>query len=151
MKFFGSVEEVLDFAIAEEKAAAEFYRNLAQKMDKPWMRQVLENFAVEEVVHQQKLLLVKEQKLLLPAEDKIMTLGPGAYRVEAKSGEEQEYQQALLLAMEKEKAALKLYTDLAASTENADLNVLFLDLAQEEAKHKLRFEIEYDEQFLTEN
>ena len=28
---------------------------------------------------------------------------------------------------------------------------LFLSLAQEEAKHKLRFEIEYDDMILTEN
>ena len=34
---------------------------------------------------------------------------------------------------------------------DAELKSLFLRLAQEEAKHKLHFEIEYDEHILTEN
>ena len=62
-----------------------------------------------------------------------------------------DYQQALIVAMKKEKAAFKLYSDLAASTDDENLRTILLGLAQEEAKHKLRFEIEYDEQFLSEN
>jgi len=49
------------------------------------------------------------------------------------------------------KASFRLYTDLAARSENADLVTLFEALAQEEAKHKLRFEVEYDEYVLREN
>ena len=49
--------------------------------------------------------------------------------------------------MEKEKAAFKLYNDLAATTENAEIRDLLLALAQEEAKHKLRFEVEYEKHF----
>ena len=55
------------------------------------------------------------------------------------------------VAMKKEKAAFRLYTDLAASTDDADLKATLLLLAQEEAKHKLRFELEYDEQILKDN
>ena len=66
-------------------------------------------------------------------------------------GSELDYQQALIVAMKKEKAAFKLYTNLAEHTEQQEYRHLFRALAQEEAKHKLRFEIEYDEQFLTEN
>lgn len=61
------------------------------------------------------------------------------------------YQEALILAMKKEKAAFKLYHTLAAKAPNEDIKSIFLALAQEEAKHKLRFEIEYDEFVLTEN
>ena len=62
-----------------------------------------------------------------------------------------DYQQALLLAMKKEKAAFKLYSALADRAPNAQLKDVFLGLAQEESKHKLRFEIEYDEYVLREN
>ena len=55
------------------------------------------------------------------------------------------------MAMKAEKAAFKLYTDLAAATDDDGLKQIFLDLAQEEAKHKLRFELEYDDSILTEN
>jgi rubrerythrin len=60
------------------------------------------------------------------------------------------YQEALIVAMKKEKAAFKLYTDLAASTADERIKATFSALAQEEAKHKLRFEIEYDNLLLLE-
>ena len=62
-----------------------------------------------------------------------------------------DYQQALILAMNKEKAAFRMYTDLAAAAPEEGLRNTFLALAQEEAKHKLRFEIEYDEEVMSEN
>ena len=61
------------------------------------------------------------------------------------------YQDALILAMKKEKYAFKLYTNLADYAKAENLKNIFLMLAQEEAKHKLRFEIEYDEFVLKEN
>jgi rubrerythrin len=53
--------------------------------------------------------------------------------------------------MKAEKAAYTLYNSLAEATDNGELKKLFLMLAQEEAKHKLRFEVEYDEVVLAEN
>jgi len=53
--------------------------------------------------------------------------------------------------MKKEKAAFRMYNDLASKAKKPELKALFLNLAQEEAKHKLRFEVEYDEHFLPEN
>jgi rubrerythrin len=62
-----------------------------------------------------------------------------------------DYQEALILAMKKEKSAFKLYSDLAKIVLEDNLKSLFLMLAQEEAKHKLRFELEYDREILKEN
>ncbi len=62
-----------------------------------------------------------------------------------------DYQNALILAMKKEKAAYRLYLNLAAVAEAEELTNIFLYIAQEEAKHKLRFEIEYDDVVLKEN
>jgi rubrerythrin len=53
--------------------------------------------------------------------------------------------------MKKEKASYKLYFDMASSVESETLRQTLLGLAQEEAKHKLRLEIEYDQQILKEN
>jgi rubrerythrin len=55
-----------------------------------------------------------------------------------------DFQDALILAMKAEKAAYRLYNDLAEATDDENARNMFLTLAQEEAKHKLRFEIEYD-------
>jgi rubrerythrin len=58
------------------------------------------------------------------------------------------YQEALLFAMKSEKAAFIMYTKLAEVTDDSSLAKVFLSLAQEEAKHKLRFELEYDDHVL---
>jgi rubrerythrin len=88
---------------------------------------------------------------MAPATDKIVDLKIGDYLVDADTDAELDYQQALILAMKQEKAAFKLYTDMAGATADADLKAVLQSLAEEEAKHKLRFEIEYDEYILTEN
>ena len=154
MKHFESVNDVLDFAIEREQEAAEFYTDLANKMDRPWMQQVFEQFAGEERGHKEKLLAVKSGKTVLFAKQKVLDLKIGDYLVDVDAEQaptELDYQEALIVAMKKEKAAFKLYTDLASSTDDEHLARLLQGLAQEEAKHKLRFEIEYDEQFLKEN
>ena len=145
MERFESIDAVLDFAIKEEEAAAEFYSKLASKMEKPWMKEAFSDFAKEELGHKAKLLEVKKGKALISAEAKVQDLKVGDYLVDSEPQDDMDYQDALILAMKKEKAAFKLYLDLAASTEDERLRQSFLALAQEEAKHKLRFEIEYDD------
>ena len=44
-----------------------------------------------------------------------------------------------------------LYLNLASVAEAEELTDTFLALAQEEAKHKLRFEIEYEDEILKED
>jgi rubrerythrin len=61
------------------------------------------------------------------------------------------YKDALIFAMQKEKASFHLYFDLAREIKNQIHRDIFLSLAQEEARHKLRFEIEYDDVVLKEN
>jgi len=72
------------------------------------------------------------------------------YVVDVAPSPDMNYQGALILAMKKEKAAFRLYTDLAASAADEKVKGTFLALAQEEARHKLRFEVEYDD-MLVEN
>ena len=67
------------------------------------------------------------------------------YQVAVEPNPQMTYQDALTVAMKKEKAAFKLYSDLAATAPDEKTKTLFLALAQEEARHKLRFEIEYDD------
>jgi rubrerythrin len=154
MQEFRSVNDILDFAISEEEAAAKFYTALAAKMTRDWMQKIFEGFADEEKGHKEKLLSVKTGNVALLTDEAVTDLKIGDYLIEVEpevQGSEMDYQQALIMAMKKEKAAFKLYTDLAEQTEQQEYCHLFRALAQEEAKHKLRFEIEYDEQFLTEN
>ena len=148
METFQTVDEILDFAITREEEAAQFYRALAKQTDAIGMREMFEEFAREEVIHREKLLLVKEQKLLLPAKDKLLDLRVSRYDVEIAPEQEHDYQQALLLAIRKEKAARILYEDLAERTQETNAHTVLVALAQEEAKHQHYFEKQYDNYFL---
>ncbi len=151
MKKWNTLEDVLDFAIDSEEEAVQFYTRLAERVEKPGVRAVFEGFAREEQGHKAKLTAIKEGRGDLPAPAKIQDLKIGDYLVEQKPDAELDYQQALILAMKKEKAAFRLYSDLADVAQDEKLRQTFQALAQEEAKHKLRFEIEYDDNILKEN
>ena len=150
MDTFNSFVAVLDFAIDKEIEANRFYVDLAKQMKNPTMREVFEAFAKEELGHKAKLEAIKQGKEIPPAKN-ITDLQIADYTVDVEAAEDMSYQDALILAMKKEKAAFRLYLDLADQVENDDQKALFLSLAQEEAKHKLRFEIEYDDFVLNQN
>jgi rubrerythrin len=145
------LEEILDFAIEKEQEAVDFYTDLAGKVKSPAMQSVFKQFAQEERGHKAKLQGVKSGRTSLVSTGKVPQLALGDYLVAEAAGPEISYQDALILAMKREKAAYRLYSDLAAQVDDAEVRELLLGLAQEEAKHKLRFEVEYDENILTEN
>jgi rubrerythrin len=151
MADLNSVDEILDFAIGKEQEAADFYAGLAGRAKSPAMKATFEQFAGEERGHKTKLQGVKSGKKLLASQAKIQDLKIGDYLVEEQPSDDLDYQDALIIAMKAEKAAFRLYSDLAAKVDDAGVKELLLGLAQEEAKHKLRFELEYDEHVLTEN
>jgi rubrerythrin len=147
----GSVDQILDFAIARETEAVTFYEGLAGRMKNAAMRKVFEDFSKEEAGHRAKLQAVKANQRLLPAKAKVLDLQLSDYLVAGEAHPEMDYGEALVIAMKREKAAFRLYSDLSETTDDTGLREVFLGLAYEEAKHKLRFELEYDEHVLTEN
>jgi rubrerythrin len=146
-----SVGQILDFAIMKEEEAAQFYNDLAAKMGQQHVGEVFRSFALEELGHKEKLLAVKKGDTSLLDHRRVADLGIGDSLVEIALSPHLEYKQALIVAMKAEKAAFRLYHDLASTTDDPNLKGVLLTLAQEEAKHKLRFEIEYDDVFLREN
>lgn len=148
---FDSVDQILDYAIEQEEKAAAFYTGMASKVNRPFMKDVFLGFANEEKGHKAKLEAVKGGRSMISAETKVMDLKIGDNLVEVDLDPSADIQDALIVAMKAEKAAFKLYTDLAGACDDANLKEVFLGLAQEEAKHKLRFEVEYDEVILNQN
>jgi len=146
-----NVDEILDYAIEKEQEAHDFYMDLAKRMEREEIRNAFIEFAREELGHKAKLQAIQAGKKLHSSAGKVTDLKLAEYIVDVDPGDELDYQKALILAMKREKASFKMYTDLAGAADNAELKEIFLALAQEEARHKLRFEIEYDDVFLAEN
>ena len=151
MKQFKTTDDILDFAIENEIEAYKFYTDLAAKMDNRTMKQVFLDFAAEEQGHRKLLEDAKKGKIVNIGGQNIADLKIAEYTVDCHPTPNMDYQAALILAMKKEKASFALYTDLAAATTEPVAKKLFLSLARQEAKHKLRFELEYDEVVLKED
>ncbi len=151
MKTFESPHEILDFAMKNEQGAVDFYTNLAEKMQNQEMKAVFLEFAQEEVGHKARLQKIKEEGSFQQELEQIRDLRIADYVVAEQPTENMEYRDALVLAMKREKAAFRLYLKLAERTSHPELKRVFESLAVEESKHKLRFELEYDEFVMREN
>ena len=151
MDNFNSVISVLDHAIEREQEAHDLYMDLAGKVNKPAMKEVFEEFAKQELGHKSKLQNVKEGKTILNADKKVQDLKIGDYLVDVEPTADMSIQDVLIIAMKKERAAFQLYSSLADIVDDESLKLIFTSLANEEAKHKLKFEIMYDDKILMEN
>ena len=151
MKEIKTMEEILNFAINAEQEAVDFYNGLAVRAKNEQMKKVFTDFAMEEMKHKSRLLGIRESGTFRMTDEKVQDLKIADYLDNVKATPEMTYQDALIVAMKKEKNAFRLYLFLSESTEDPAMKELFLSLAQEEAKHKLRFEVEYDEFILREN
>jgi len=146
-----SVEEVLDYAIAREQQAVEFYTRLATIAPGKQLQEVMRGYAREEQRHKDKLLAVKEGGALDNANERPLDLKMADYLVDVEETPDMTYQDALIIAMKREQVAFLLYTDMAEKVEDTGLKSLFESLAREEAAHKNYFESEYDDKIYTDN
>lgn len=151
MKEFTNINDILDFAIAREQDAVDFYNRLAGNARNNDMRQIFEQFAREEMGHKARLTKIKEGGIVTLPKEKVADLKIADYTVLDPERDDMTYEQALVLAMKREKAAFKLYLTLSERVDKQEYKDLFKQLAQEESRHKLRFELEYDEYVLREN
>lgn len=146
-----TIHEILDIAITREQEASDFYNDLSHQSRFAAMKETFHEYAKEELRHKAKLMNVKKGGQLTSSYETIPDLKIGDYLQEPEASHDMDYQTALIIAMKREKAAYRLYSGLAEIATDASVKELFLSLAQEEAKHKLRFEVEYDEVILKEN
>jgi len=140
---FKSVDEILDFAISREIDAQAFYVKLAGLVENPKMVKFLSDLAAEELGHKEKLEAVKAGKGEI-GDQNVGKLDIVDYVKDVVQHSKMSYADLLVVAMKKEETSRKLYADLAKIIQKQELRDVFLKLAQEEDKHKLRFELEYD-------
>ncbi len=138
-------EEILQFAISREVEANKFYLALADRVKDEQIRKVFEDLAEEELEHKAKLelevmktgkVLSADEKINIPEHEYILSDGETAL--------DMDYRDVLMLGMEKEEAAFRTYVNLIPHVDNGESREVLLALAEEEVKHKIRFETEYD-------
>ena len=145
MEEFKSDDEILEYAIHRESAAHRFYMDLAEEMENAAMRQLFENCAREELRHKARLELeIMKRGLVVPNAADAEDLDETDVMVDVPPELGIDYKNALVLAMNRESKSFRLYVELAAIVQDKESRQTLLSLAQEEARHELRFEIEYD-------
>lgn len=143
MAEYKSDNEILEFAISREIEAFQFYTALAERMEKPQMRKIFEELAKEELEHKANLeleIIKTGQTVATGSQD----LAADDYHIEGEFQFDIGMQQLLQMSIEKEKAAFEVYVDLAGKVRDENSRETLLALAEEEVKHKMRFEHEYD-------
>jgi len=144
-------KEILEYAIEREQDAQRDYEAAAATMKDATMRDALLEMAAQERGHEQKLRSIDVDKFIATGAAPVPTLDLAEYVVSGEFRPGMNYQDLLAVAMQKEKAAFRLYSDLAKVTPDESARALLKALAQEEARHKLALEIEYDTHILQEN
>ena len=134
MKEFNSLDDILDFAIESEQKAIDFYGEMATKASNDEMKQIFESFAIEEMGHKAKLMEIKHIGVVVTAEKNVKDLKMSDYIVKVQPSANMLYGDALILAMQREKAQFKLYSNLASRIDDPNMKQVFEMLAMEEAK-----------------
>ncbi|MFH1716712.1 MAG: ferritin family protein [Planctomycetota bacterium] len=137
--------EILEFAIAKEMEAYHFLMALAGRVDSDLVRKAFENMAKEELEHKAKLELEVLKTGRTVSTEQTPARPESGYIISDDDVQfDMDYSDMLLLGIEKEDAAFRIYVTMAAKAREEELREMFLALAEEEIKHKIRFQTEYD-------
>ena len=131
---FGTFEDILDFAILQEKAAQQFYTHLSHLVLDPDVRLFYRTLAEEEQLHEKKLTELKRYDYDLVEPD-METLRSSGYLDALPAHPEMTMAEAVRYALKKEKSARMLYHTLALMTHRKELSVVLEHLAEQEQQH----------------
>lgn len=146
---FENVQEVIDYAIEKEQEAHDFYMAASEQESFSGSKQMLKEFAQEELKHKRMLEDLGTKGVDKGIKDYkwkwIPDIKRSDYAVELEYTPGMSYKDMLMLAMKREEKALELYNKLQDMSQEEDAKTLFKMLCQEEAKHKLALETMYDD------
>lgn len=136
--------EIIEYAIAREVEANKFYLAWARRTKNPEIRAILEEFAEEELEHKAKLELeIMKLGKVVVLEDTVGDFESSEPLLDS-SGFELDYRGLLEIAVQKEKASFRHYVYMAGIVHDEDSLNIILGIAEEEVKHKMRFEFELE-------
>ena len=143
---FTSIPEILKFSISKEQASVRFFQDLASKTTHPATKSLFEVLAEREKQHITELELEMEKLGYTVNTDKEQN---AMFRWEESLDSDEgigdmDFIEGLLLAIQKERAAFRLYIQIMATVKDEQLKAVLMDLAEEEMRHVLQLEQEYN-------
>ena len=148
---FASVDEILEFAIEMEDASFRFYTDWAHRVENEAISTVFTEFAGEELKHRKLIEDVRAGEKELKTGRDVTDLKLADHYLKPAPAAGMSYQEALLVAIEREVAAIEMYGHLTSVCQAESLCAVFEALAEEEQGHKLKLETIYDDSFMRED
>jgi len=148
---FNKIKDIIEFAVAKEQEAVNFYTELAGKVSNKAVAAELMDMAAMEERHRDWL---KENSVSLATSTcavPVANLQIADYTVEPHVGKDLTWQDVVNLAMHREASAMELYNNLEQLVTETSAKQMFQQLAAEESRHKLYFESIWDDEVLIEN
>jgi rubrerythrin len=140
-----TIRQVLELAAVREVQALEFYAALAQRVDDPATRSVLEQLAGQELEHKAKIEMeIMKAGLIAKSVDELPGVGEPEYASDLTLETDASVADALRVAIRKERLAFRFFVGLAATVPGAEVYDVLLELAEEEARHLVMLEIEHN-------
>jgi rubrerythrin len=144
-----TVKEVLAFAKILEENSNKFYINASMTTKLTNAKKFLGELAKEELKHRD--LIANLEKKIDSGENipkitkKIENLSIADFTVSHVLADNADFIDILVVAINKEKEAIKVYSTFADSLEDSKVKELFSFLINEEKKHLRKFEEDYDD------
>jgi rubrerythrin len=148
---FKNFQEILSFAIQQEEAAIKGYGDLMEKTRLPGLKDLLKELQEEERHHKQLLQHTESKEIEEHEIHQVADLKISDYLVEESLEPDSSFQDLLIYAAKKEKAAVDLYSSLLKKVKRPEFKKLFEFLIEQEKTHKLKLETEYDKHILQED
>ena len=150
-KRFKNVGDILAFAIRREIEAADGYGRMAVMAKTPGLRELLLEMKGEEENHRRLLEGLTAAGLASAVPDSAPDLGLSDALEDVPLEPDMNFQDLLIFAARKEKAAVELYEALGRRRGLEAHRNVFEFLAGQERTHKLKLETEYEKRVLTED
>ncbi len=139
-----TIGRIIRLAIRREQEAYNFLMAMSECVESPGIKYMFKDLAKEELEHKDKLELelIKLGEVVQPQTSQTETENP--YYIESDESATMDFADLLRLCIEKEDISFRFYINMAVQLNQEESRDTLLALAEEELRHKLRFEAEYE-------
>ena len=133
-------KEIIKMAISNEVEAKRFYEDAAKTLKEPHLKNLFASLAEEEMKHRDILTEIYTSDAMDRYFSETRDYKVAETMEAPQLSMDMKPADAFAMAMKKEEAAMKQYTEMAAICDDTDKRQVFLDLAAMERDHKLKME-----------
>jgi rubrerythrin len=139
-----TISQIIRLAIRREQEAYNFLMAVSECVESAGLKYMLRDLAKEELGHKDKLEMELMKLGEVVQQQDSQTEAENPYYIESDECATMDYADLLSLCIEKEDISFRFYIEMAVQVSREESRDTLLALAEQELRHKLRFEAEYE-------